>query len=39
MGEEGYRYVSEIHEFRRVIDLHIREYEKILGADPSRYQV
>ncbi len=34
MGEEGYRYVSEIHELRRVIDLHIREYEKILGTIP-----
>jgi glycosyltransferase involved in cell wall biosynthesis len=35
MGEEGYRYVSEIHEFGRVIDLHIREYEKILGVGHS----
>jgi glycosyltransferase involved in cell wall biosynthesis len=34
MGEEGCRYVSEIHEFRRVIDLHIREYEKILVTTP-----
>ncbi|MCW4049667.1 MAG: glycosyltransferase family 4 protein [Candidatus Bathyarchaeota archaeon] len=29
-GEKGYRYVSEVHETKRVIDLHLQHYVEIL---------
>ena len=30
-GEMGRRYVSEVHEFERVIDLHVKEYKRLLS--------
>jgi len=31
-GEAGHRYVSEVHEEGRVIDLHMEAYERVLAG-------